>query len=138
MSPAETKDFILGGRAQFAVDNGTGRRFVYRATRKENAGKVVYFLSVDSKLKGGRDGAYMGLIDPDSGHVRLTGKSRFIANDPAYKAAEWALQRTWNGKGLPLPSSLTHVGRCGRCGRLLTHPDSIQSGLGPECRKMSV
>jgi len=27
-----------------------------------------------------------------------------------------------------------HEGRCGRCGRKLTVPASIDSGLGPECR----
>jgi hypothetical protein len=26
-----------------------------------------------------------------------------------------------------------HEGRCGRCGRRLTVPDSIASGYGPEC-----
>jgi hypothetical protein len=26
-----------------------------------------------------------------------------------------------------------HEGRCGRCGRRLTVPESIESGLGPEC-----
>jgi hypothetical protein len=27
-----------------------------------------------------------------------------------------------------------HAGRCGRCGRLLTVPESIESGIGPECQ----
>jgi hypothetical protein len=26
-----------------------------------------------------------------------------------------------------------HEGRCGRCGRKLTVPESIESGFGPEC-----
>jgi hypothetical protein len=26
-----------------------------------------------------------------------------------------------------------HEGRCGRCGRRLTVPESIESGYGPEC-----
>lgn len=28
-------------------------------------------------------------------------------------------------------------GRCRRCNRKLTHPESIDSGIGPECAKMS-
>lgn len=26
-------------------------------------------------------------------------------------------------------------GRCCRCNRLLTHPESLETGIGPECRK---
>jgi predicted metal-dependent hydrolase len=29
-----------------------------------------------------------------------------------------------------------HEGKCGRCGRLLTVPSSIESGIGPECSKI--
>jgi len=29
-----------------------------------------------------------------------------------------------------------HEGRCGKCGRQLTVPSSIESGIGPECSKM--
>jgi hypothetical protein len=28
---------------------------------------------------------------------------------------------------------LWHEGRCGKCGRALTVPESIESGLGPVC-----
>jgi hypothetical protein len=26
-----------------------------------------------------------------------------------------------------------HEGRCGRCGRALTVPESVERGIGPEC-----
>jgi hypothetical protein len=28
-----------------------------------------------------------------------------------------------------------HQGRCGKCGKVLTVPKSIESGFGPECSK---
>ena len=28
-----------------------------------------------------------------------------------------------------------HVGKCGRCGKKLTDPESILTGLGPSCSK---
>jgi hypothetical protein len=28
-----------------------------------------------------------------------------------------------------------HCGYCGKCGRVLTEPESLESGLGPICRK---
>lgn len=42
---------------------------------------------------------------------------------------------------MPSSSSLLcveiwHEGKCGRCGRQLTVPESIESGFGPECVKM--
>lgn len=35
----------------------------------------------------------------------------------------------------PLPANVTfhHAGRCGKCARLLTVPESIELGFGPEC-----
>ena len=30
---------------------------------------------------------------------------------------------------------IMHEGRCCRCNRTLTHPDSIKTGIGPECAK---
>jgi hypothetical protein len=40
----------------------------------------------------------------------------------------------------PLPGSVDvlHSGRCGRCGRTLTTPDSIERGLGPECAHKAI
>jgi hypothetical protein len=34
---------------------------------------------------------------------------------------------------LPSGWEFRHEGRCGRCGRTLTVPESIDSGFGPEC-----
>lgn len=32
-------------------------------------------------------------------------------------------------------TEILHEGKCCRCGRTLTHPESIKSGIGPECSK---
>jgi hypothetical protein len=32
-------------------------------------------------------------------------------------------------------TALIEAGRCKRCGRLLTDPDSVERGYGPECVK---
>jgi hypothetical protein len=42
-----------------------------------------------------------------------------MLDDPAY----------WAGRGVTYQVS----GRCRRCNRLLTHPESIATGMGPEC-----
>ena len=37
-----------------------------------------------------------------------------------------------------LPCEVWHEGRCGKCGRVLTVPESLILGLGPECAQMSL
>jgi hypothetical protein len=38
-------------------------------------------------------------------------------------------------KNLPDFIEVWHEGKCGKCGRTLTVPSSIESGIGPECMK---
>lgn len=48
------------------------------------------------------------------------------------------LGKCWFGKtaGQDLPEcEVWHEGRCGRCGRKLTVPESIETGIGPDCAK---
>jgi hypothetical protein len=50
--------------------------------------------------------------------------------------AGWLGRRFWRhvtAGELPVTLSMQHEGHCGRCGRTLTHPDSINTGYGPEC-----
>lgn len=46
----------------------------------------------------------------------------------------WAT-RLSTGRELPEQVEVWHEGRCGRCGRRLTVPESISTGFGPECVK---
>ena len=54
-----------------------------------------------------------------------------------YNVARWALRVIWqqaNGKyTLKSTHSIKHVGRCGKCGRPLTTPASLDTGLGEIC-----
>jgi hypothetical protein len=38
-------------------------------------------------------------------------------------------------KFLPECIEIWHEGKCGKCGRQLTVPSSIETGIGPECIK---
>jgi hypothetical protein len=45
----------------------------------------------------------------------------------------------WRGRGRDdvaerFEADLAAAGRCRRCGRALTDPVSVESGIGPECR----
>ena len=78
---------------------------------------------------------YLGYIrTSQAGPVYFHGhrKSKIGEDAPSAKAFEWMWRRIVVDL---LPSSLDiwHEGRCGRCARLLTVPESIASGFGPEC-----
>ena len=45
----------------------------------------------------------------------------------------WLMARLQSGKGLPETVEVWHEGRCCRCARRLTVPESIILGLGPAC-----
>jgi hypothetical protein len=47
-------------------------------------------------------------------------------------AAAWLFGHLLERRPLPR-CTVHHEGRCGRCGRTLTVPESIESGFGPEC-----
>jgi hypothetical protein len=47
----------------------------------------------------------------------------------------WTWSRLLSGR-LPVTVEICHEGSCGRCGRRLTDPQSIERGFGPECAKV--
>jgi hypothetical protein len=65
--------------------------------------------------------------------VRTTAKSSYLPTSAPVVALNWALGKVWAGRELPGGATLQHAGHCGKCNRLLTVPESVESGLGPEC-----
>jgi hypothetical protein len=51
---------------------------------------------------------------------------------PAARAFAWLWQRLEAGEAID-PAVLYHARACGRCGRELTTPESVRTGLGPVC-----
>lgn len=49
-------------------------------------------------------------------------------------ALNWAINHLSAGS-IPDDLEIWHEGRCGKCARTLTVPESIASGFGPECAK---
>ena len=55
--------------------------------------------------------------------------------DMRARAFEWLWRMLKSAKPLPPTFEFWHEGRCGKCGKKLTTPESIERGLGPECAK---
>lgn len=132
-----SQEFVLAGRATFTVANNKGQRYTYRVTHKKANGNYgeTWFIGLLTGPDNTSDYTYLGKMDAN-GVVTLTRGSKFNDNSKPVAVVSWALEIIWRGFGLPDGYSITHCGRCGRCGRLLTVPESVESGLGPECIKM--
>ena len=77
------------------------------------------------------DYTFFGTIFAD-GSFRLSRKSPIGPDAPSVKGFDWIWRHLQAGN-LPETVEVHHEGRCGRCGRALTVPESIESGFGPEC-----
>jgi hypothetical protein len=60
-------------------------------------------------------------------------KSRIGPDAPSAKAFAWLFPKLAAGAKLDDLVELYHEGRCGRCGRTLTVPESVATGFGPNC-----
>lgn len=127
---ASAKQFVLAGHATFTIRSRvTGTRFTYKVVKCKS--NPVWFVSLLRGPSNENDYCYMGVIRAGvSFHV--TTKSTVKPEAPSAKAFVW-FWRNLVGGVLPDSVELWHEGRCGRCGRKLTVPSSIESGIGPEC-----
>jgi hypothetical protein len=133
-------NFIMSGRAVFTiVSKRTGKRFTYRVDQNTHAVRAgmpdIGFRFV--KLLSGPDNensfVYLGTIT--GGVYRHGVKSRIQENADSVVAFEWVVRELVAGRINSEKLEIWHEGKCGKCGRRLTVPESIASGLGPECIK---
>jgi len=76
----------------------------------------------------------MGLLNPANGRVKLTANSKVTDKSWSLRLLRRCLACVWTDQDISEHGfELMHEGRCGRCGRPLTRPESIQSGIGPIC-----
>lgn len=126
----DIRKFATAGKALFTAQSvKTSNRFTFKVSASKN--KEVHFVSVLTGANNESDYSYLGIIDK-SGNFRRTAKSKINDKSPSHMAFRWIWEQTAAGK-LPGATVINHEGRCGRCGRLLTVPESVASGFGPEC-----
>ena len=129
----QVADFIFGGKSIFTIRNvNTGNRFTYKLTRKKSLKEGdddVVFVKVLMGADNTSDYTFIGTVFRRETY-KHSSKSPFGADVMSTKAIEWVVR---NVNSLPPNIEVWHEGKCGRCGRKLTVPESIQSGFGPEC-----
>jgi len=129
----DARRFMLAGNATFTIVSGkTGTRFTYKVRAKEiDGGRTLHFVSVLTGADNENDFTFLGTIF-EAREFRHSKKSHIGPDAPSAKAFAWAFNRIL-ADALGSDASVHHEGRCGRCGRKLTVPSSIELGLGPEC-----
>lgn len=128
--------FALAGNATLTLrSTKTGARYTYRVRQAEDK-PGLFFVSFLRGSDNEGDYSYMGLIR--GGKFQLTAKSQLKTDSLPVLAFEWVFRRLSAGAATA-GVEIWHAGKCGRCGRTLTVPESIQQGFGPECvTKMAV
>lgn len=129
----EIRAFIFAGNATFTLESKSGARFTYKVTAmKEGTGFFVALLSGNDNE---RDYAYMGMVRAD-GPFHFTRGSKVGRDAPSARGIVWFFDKMIvEDEGFTRQCTFWHEGRCGRCGRKLTVPSSVASGIGPECAK---
>lgn len=126
---ADAIAFIQAGNAVVTlVSLKTGARYTYKI--RESKDGRVHFVSVMYGSDNETEYTYIGILR--DGEFQWTKKSKISKDDVRWKAFDWAYANLVANR-LPDVIEIWHEGRCGRCGRRLTVPESIERGIGPEC-----
>lgn len=123
----------------------TGTRYTYRVNagdltdeQKAKGWKPLYFVKLLTGSDNENDYTYMGYVMFKGGSTpefRLGKSSKYNAESQPVKAFTWALSILVQGR-MPQGLEIWHEGRCGRCNRTLTTPESIEAGFGPDCLEL--
>jgi len=133
LPPKEALAYILAGHGKATLIGRTARYTFKFSTSADNNLVFVGLLTTPDNEHGYQ---YIGFIPKDDKHIVAGRKGN--ANHPAFKALAWYLHKCQTGDGSPAAqATFMHEGVCGRCGRTLTVPESIQRGIGPICAGLS-
>lgn len=137
---ADVERFIFAGNAVFTIKSiASGEHYTFRMTRAEakhpnEPAPALWFVSL---LTGSRTFTYIGVFKQDNltptGRFYTTKASKVHNTSPCCIAFRWFMRHICERHHIPDKCEVRHEGHCGRCNRPLTHPLSIDRGIGPDC-----
>ena len=138
----DVQTYMTAGNATITLrSNISGKRYTYRIKAMENKdGSVAalldrsYFVSLLTGPDNTGDFTYIGILTPQL-NLRLTMKSKLGDECSPVQAFRFLLRCMAKGC-MPGNFEVWHAGKCGRCGRKLTVPESVERGIGPDCAQM--
>lgn len=139
---ADVEKFALAGNATITIVSvATGKRYTFKVSKPQDfdVARPIWFVSTLKGSDNMTDFGYIGEIIFRGGiYAYRQGRKCWRVWYAASEAFNWFWhQTTFRVEPDVNPSiEVWHEGRCGRCGRKLTVPESIESGYGPECREL--
>lgn len=122
-------DFIFGGNSTFtALNTKSENRFTFKV--KKHKKDDIFFISALVGSSYEFVGSYKEDIFKYSFRSRISDKSQSI------QVFKYIIAKL-NNKNLPDYIEIWHSGRCGKCGKELTTPESISIGFGPVCKRFT-
>jgi hypothetical protein len=146
-SVSKVLGFMFAGNATFTIrSRKSGTRYTYKVRKADKLPNcpwlTTWFVNLLCGPDNSNDFAYLGTIKlddrqknvplADARHYSHGKASRVNATAPSAQAFMWLYRNLQTGV-LPDSVEVWHEGRCGRCGRKLTVPESVSRGIGPEC-----
>ncbi len=140
-----SKEFVLAGDAIFTIELPPGKfdveHYTFRVQKTEANDRwdESWFVKMLTGPQNTKDYSYLGRLLPWEGQVELTRRSRMTAESLPFRLLNRILARIWAEDHTAYEQhgyKTHHEGKCGRCGRVLTVPESIKNGIGPECIKI--
>lgn len=130
IQPGHRLAYMLAGHATLTIV-GRERRYTYKISRApKNPFKL--WVSVLNGSENTQDYKFMGTImlkqNGEFHRFYVSNKGPIAPDAPSAVALAWIMRHPEDAR-----MQVYHSGRCGKCGRKLTTPESILTGLGPTC-----
>ena len=139
--------FLKAGNAIFTLEPskadadrlGLAAHYTFRINKpkpKPGESPKPYFASVLVGPENTRDYAYLGVFNATRGTLHLSGASKFPKDSWQVRLFNRAVSCVWENRVREIEAAgwcLRHSGYCCRCGKVLTVPASLETGIGPEC-----
>lgn len=128
------KKFLFAGNATITLESKTsGKHLTFKVKASDSKSNPCYFVSLLTGSDNESNYTYLGTIF-NRKEFRITKKSKITDNALSFKSFNFFFNNVLSNR-LNNNLSVYHSGICGRCGRKLTTPSSIEAGMGPECAK---
>lgn len=156
------RNFILAGHAIFTIEpspeyvlahskvrkipcgqttriiTGCKPHYTYRIMRGKGESSDKYFVELLKGPQNEADYKYLAMLITATGSI-FAGKNYPTTKETyGFIVLARVLTAIWEGRSAAITAAgwkVHHVGQCGRCRRTLTTPESVECGIGPECRK---
>ena len=128
------RNYINGGKGVITLLSPSGVHHTYYYKKPRNPNEFPEDVIFVYAVHGGNKLFYVGMIE--QGHFSLTRSSRFNYNTEIVKGAVFIMQILSGSRDInKTQMTIQHEGMCSVCGRKLTSPKSLITGLGPRCAR---